>query len=195
MHCTMDDLVAVRDGEGSAWARRHLEDCAACGAELDALYQRVAQLKALPALRPPRDRWDVVRAELVAAQRRRRRMWSAMSLAAAAAVAGLIVFGPWSGGNTLHAELSQAKQRCSTLESALQQYDADGRVVNGRSAALAAQLEDQIAAVDGQLSQLSPATTGSRTPEAQLVDLWKQRANLMQQLYQVRVIRVSYVGL
>ena len=192
MHCTMDDLVAVRDGEGSTWARRHLEDCAACRAELDALYQRVAQLKALPALRPPRDRWDVVRAELLGTQQRRRRVWGAMSLAAAAAVAGLIVFGPWSAGNTLHAELSQAKQRCSTLESALQQYDADGRVVSGRSAALAAQLEDQIALVDGQLSQ---PRAGNRTPEAQLVNLWKQRANLMQQLYQVRVTRVSYVGL
>src|SRR5437899_1682132 len=98
MHCTMEDLVAVRDGEGSTGARRHLEDCAACRAELDALYQRVAQLKALPALRPPRDRWDVVRAELVATQRRRRRWWGTMSLAAAAAVAGLIVFRPWSGG-------------------------------------------------------------------------------------------------
>ena len=192
MHCTMDDLVAVRDGEGSTWARRHLEDCAACRADLDALYQRVAQLKALPALRPPRDRWDVVRGELLGTQQRRRRVWGTMSLAAAAAVAGLIVFRPWSGGNTLHAELSQAKQRCSTLESALQQYDADGRVVSGRSAALAAQLEDQIALVDGQLSQ-SPA--GNRTPEAQLVNLWNQRANLMQQLYQVRVTRVSYVGL
>ncbi len=192
MHCTMDDLVAVRDGEGSAWARRHLEDCAACRAELDALYQRVAQLKALPALRPPRDRWDVVRGELLGTQQRRRRVWGTMSLAAAAAVAGLIVFRPWSGGNTLHAELSQAKQRCSTLESALQQYDADGRVVSGRSAALAAQLEDQIALLDGQLSQ---PTAGNRTPEAQLVNLWKQRATLMQQLYQVRVTRVSYVGL
>jgi len=194
MHCTMDDLVAVRDGEGSAGVRRHLEDCAACRAELDALYQRVAQLKALPALRPPRDRWEVVRAEVVAAQRRRRGVWGTLSLAAAAALAALIVFGPWSGGNTLHAELSQAKQRCSKLESALQLYDADGRVVSGRSAALAAQLEDQIAAVDGQLSQLSPGG-GRRTPEAELVDLWNQRATLMQQLYQVRVTRVSYVGL
>src|SRR2546428_13582549 len=88
MHCTMDDLVAVRDGEGSTGARRHLEDCAACRAELDALYQRVAQLKALPALRPPRDRWDVVRAELVATQRRRRRWRGTTSLAAAAAAAG-----------------------------------------------------------------------------------------------------------
>src|SRR2546425_12869084 len=121
MHCTMDDLVAVRDGEGSAWARRHLEDCAACRTELEALYQRVAKLKALPALRPPRDRWDVVRAELVAARRRRRRMWSAMSLAAAAAVAGLIVLGPWRGGNTLHAKQSQANQRSPPLGAPLRQ--------------------------------------------------------------------------
>lgn len=194
MHCTLDDLLAVRDGEGSALARRHVEDCAACRAELDALHQRVAQLKALPALHPPRDRWAVVRAELVAARRRRRSVWGTMSLAAAAAVAGLVVFRPWSGGTTLHAELSQARKQCATLESALQQYDADGRVVTGRSAALAAQLEDQIALVDGRLSQLRPAS-GSGWPEAELVDLWKQRATLMQQLYQVRVTRVSYVGL
>src|SRR2546427_10557728 len=123
MHCTMEDLVAVRDGEGSTGARRHLEDCAACRAELDALYQRVAQLKALPALRPPRDRWDVVRAELAATQRRRRRRWGTMSLAAAAAVAGLIVFRPWSGGATVHAELSQAQHRCSPLGAARPQVD------------------------------------------------------------------------
>jgi hypothetical protein len=55
MHCTIEDLVALRDGEGSVWARRHVEVCAECQAERERLYQRVAQLKALPALRPPRD--------------------------------------------------------------------------------------------------------------------------------------------
>ena len=61
MHCTMDDLLALRAGEGSAWARQHAAGCAACRAELEALYQRVAQLKALPARGPARDRWPVVR--------------------------------------------------------------------------------------------------------------------------------------
>src|SRR5260370_26397615 len=143
----MDDLLGVRDGEGSARVRGHVEDCGGCRAELDALYQRVAQLKALPALRPPRDRWEAVRAEVVAAQRRRRSVWGTLSLAAAAALAGLIVFGPWSGGNTLHAELSQAKQRCSKLEPALQQYDADARGVGARTPAPAPPPQDQIAAV------------------------------------------------
>src|SRR3989442_13901079 len=103
MHCTMGAPGGVGDGEGSTGARQHLEDCAACRAELDALYQRVAQLKALPALRPPRDRWDVVRAELVATQRRRRRWRGTISLAAGAAVAGLVAFRPWSGGPALAA--------------------------------------------------------------------------------------------
>src|SRR3989449_5457300 len=57
MHCTMDDVLALAAGEGSAWARQHVAGCAACRAELEALYQRVARLKALPARRPARDRW------------------------------------------------------------------------------------------------------------------------------------------
>ena len=52
-HCTVEDLLALRDGEGSGAARRHLEGCDRCRAELDRLHQRVAALKALPALRPP----------------------------------------------------------------------------------------------------------------------------------------------
>src|SRR6266508_2963199 len=63
MHCTMEDLGALQAGEASVWARRHITTCAVCQVELEALYQRVAQLKALPALRPPRDRWPVVQAQ------------------------------------------------------------------------------------------------------------------------------------
>src|SRR5439155_164169 len=64
MHCTMEDLGALQAGEASVWARRHITTCAACQAELEGLYQRIAQLKALPALRPPRDRWPAVKSAL-----------------------------------------------------------------------------------------------------------------------------------
>src|SRR2546430_15302284 len=94
MHCTMEDLLALQAGEGTTWARRHLEACAACRADVEALYQRVARLKALPARRPARDRWPAVRAAALAERRRRRNRWGLWSLAAAAAVAGLLGLRP-----------------------------------------------------------------------------------------------------
>src|SRR5919198_3456314 len=95
MHCTMDDLLALQAGEASAWARSHAEACAVCRAELEALYQRIAQLKALPVRRPPRDRWPVVRETVLAGRKRRREHWGIWSIAAAAAVAGMLVFRPF----------------------------------------------------------------------------------------------------
>ena len=186
MHCTIEELLALRATEGSVWARQHVEACAACRAELESLYQRVAQLKALPALRAPRDRWPVVRAALLAGRERRRRVWSVGSLAAAAALAGVLLLHPW--GTDLEAQLVAAQQRSATLESTLQQVDGDGRVMTGREAALASALEDRIAVIDGQLAE-------RRAKEMAALNLWRQRADLMQQLVQVRVTRANYVGL
>ncbi len=193
MHCTMEDLVALRANEGSAWARRHLDACPICQGELEALYQRIARLKALPALAPSRDRWPAV-LEVVRADRKHlRRRWGWVSLAAAAGLAGIIVFRPGSGGR-LHAdELARAKRQSASLEATLQRYDPDGRVVNGLSAALAADLEDRIAVIDGELGRLDPVA--AQAPRAELVQLWQQRVNLMQQLVRVRITRAAYVGL
>jgi predicted anti-sigma-YlaC factor YlaD len=191
MHCTMDDLLALSDGEASVWARRHVEECAACRAELDGLYQRVAQLKALPALRPPRDRWGVVRDTIVAQRTQRRRRWAGYGLATAAAVVGLMVLGPMFGNIGIADELRQAKQQSARLESTLQDYDPESRVMSGREAEITARLEDQIAQVDGRLADLD----AQAAREAQLVDLWRQRVQLMEQLVQVRVTRAKYVGL
>src|SRR2546430_14973016 len=94
MHCTMDDLLALRANEGSAWARRHLDGCPACQTELEALYQRIARLKALPPLGPARDRWPAIRDAIVAERRRRVRRWSGVGLAAAAAVARPVALAP-----------------------------------------------------------------------------------------------------
>ena len=191
MHCTMDDLLALKDGEGSGFARRHMEGCAACRAELEALYQRVAQLKALPVLRPPRDRWSAVRQTIVAQRTVRRRRWTGYGLATAAALVGVMVIGPAFGNTGIAEELEQAKQRSAQLESTLQDYDPENRVMSGREAELTARLEDQIAQLDGRLAELNARVAR----EAQLVDLWRQRVDLMQRLVQVRVTRAKYVGL
>jgi len=193
MHCTMDDLLALRAGEGSVWARGHADGCTACRAELEALYQRVAQLKALPPRGPTRDRWPAVRDAALAARRRRRERWGVWTVAAAAAVAALIVFRPFWTGQVAAADLARVKQQSATLEQELERYDPDGRVTSGRAAALAAALEDRIAAIDGALTRLGPPETEARPDE--LVNLWQQRVDLMQQLVSVRVTRATYVGL
>ncbi|HEX4600125.1 MAG TPA: hypothetical protein VH116_01930 [Gemmatimonadales bacterium] len=188
IHCTMDDLLALQAGDAAVWARQHVDACAACRAELEALYQRVAQLKALPAFRPARDRWPAVRATILAERRRRRGRWGLWSLAAAAALAGLIVLRPIWTNRLDAAELERVKQQSATLEQALGRYDPDSRVTSGRAAVLAAALEDRIALIDGELAGL-----GAR--EDQNLNLWRQRVNLMERLMRVRVARAAYVGL
>jgi hypothetical protein len=190
MHCTMEDLGALQAGEASVWARRHITTCAVCQAELEALYQRVAQLKALPPLRPPRDRWPAIQAVLRAERSRRRRSWSAWtgSLALAATIAALLLMNPKPA--TLHAELTQVKQQSATLEDSLKQYDVDGRVLSGHAAALVAELEDRISILDGDLSQRE-----QRVQDAELVKLWQERVGLMRQLVNARATRARYVGL
>jgi hypothetical protein len=196
MHCTMEDLGALRAGEGSVWARRHIITCAGCQAELEALYQRVAQLRALPALRPPRDHWPAVRAAMQADRARTRRSWSTWGpLAAAALFAGILLVQPSIVGESgnLHAELIQAKQQSATLEDSLRQYKLDGCVLSGHAAAVVAELEDRISDIDGTLAMMAQDDAAQR--DAQLVQLWKERVGLMRELVTARATRARYVGL
>src|SRR5947208_6755495 len=189
----MDDLLALAAGEGSAWARQHAAGCAACRAELEALYQRVAQLKALPTRRPARDRWPAVRDAVLAERRRRRERWGVSGLAAAAVLAGLLVFRPFWTKPVEAADLARMKEQSATLEAELERYDPDARVTSGRTAALAAALEDRIAVIDGELAQVG--TSEAPVRRAELVKLWQERVDAMQQLMTVHVTRAAYVGL
>jgi hypothetical protein len=188
----MEELLALRANEGSVWGRQHLDACPVCRGELEALYQRVAQLKALPPISPARDRWPVIRDRVQGSRARGRRMWAARGLAAAALIAGVAVLRPFGGTSAYANELERAKQQSASLEAELQQYDPDSRVVSGRAASLAADLEDRIATVDGWLAQLNSVPAG---PDPQLVKLWRDRVNLMQQLVDVHVTNAAYVGL
>src|SRR5258708_40264179 len=134
MHGTMEDLGAVGAGEASVWARRHITTCAECQGELERLYQRVAQLKALPALRPPRDRWPLIQAVLRAERSKKRRTWGAWtgSLALAATIAGVLLLRPSGGaGGTPDAGLKQGEQQSRALGDSPQQYDVEGRGPTG----------------------------------------------------------------
>ena len=193
MHCTMDDLEALQAGEASVWARRHITTCETCQAELEQLYQRVAQLRALPALRPPRDRWPAVQAVLRAKRSRRRRTWGAWSgsLALAATIAAVLLMQP-SGLGVVHAELSQVKQQSATLEDSLTQLNVERSVLSGQEAARIAALEDRISLLDGTLAQ---QVEGAHQGDAELVRLWQERVGLMRELVNARATRARYVGL
>jgi len=193
MHCTIDELLAFKENEASAWARQHVETCPACRAELEVLYQRIAALKALPVRRPARDRWPAVRDTLRVEQRRQRRRWGAWSLSAAAGIALLLLIRPGPAGRVDAAELERVKQQSATLEAELERYDPDQRVTSGRTAALAAALEDRIAIIDGELAQVGMPEAPVRG--AELVKLWQERVDAMQQLMTVHVTRANYVGL
>jgi predicted anti-sigma-YlaC factor YlaD len=196
MHCTMNDLIALRDGEGSAQAQRHLDECEACRQEFDRLHQRVAGLRALAALRPPRDRWTTVR-ELIQSERagRRRRVAGWGSLAAAAAVAlvaaGMQLARVQGSSTASAADLEALIQQSQQLEGALRSYDPTSRVLNGRAASAVAELEDRIAVIDMGLAEAQDRSASRN----EMMDLWRQRIQLMDELVRVHVTRAAYVGL
>lgn len=194
IHCTTEDVIALKGGEGSAWARRHLSECPECRREFDALHQRVAQLRALPSLSPPRDRWPVIR-EHVLAERRQRRWararWAALAVAASVAVV-IAVRGVEDRGfeGTRGSDLQQLVSQSQQLEETLRALDPASRVLSGAAAGAVADLEDRIAAVDARLSG-APQTA----PRDEMADLWRRRVELMQGLVNVHANRVAYLGM
>ena len=203
-HLSMDLLLSLRERDsepGAAAAREHLKDCVHCQAELHRLDQRVARLKALPTLRPARDRWPETAARFRAERlRHRRRQAGLMALAAAASVV-LAVALPrpepegrphWAAlsGTT---EISQIKERSQALENALSDYNPEGRVLDGRTARIAQELEDEIARLDRQLevTELVP----EQTRDQELLRLWRERVGLLDALVDVHVTRASNAGL
>jgi hypothetical protein len=199
-HLSMDALLALREPgtePGTATAREHLNHCPQCQLELDRLHQRVARLKTLPSLRPGRDRWPETRAR-VRAERQRRRIraigLSGLGVAASLALVvatGRIASRPVSQPSA-H-ELQQVMVRSQALESALSEFNPEGRVLDGRTAQMAQELEDRIARVDRALeaTELSP----EQGDDQHLLSLWRERVGLLDALVDVHVTRASDAGL
>ncbi len=198
-HLTFEQLVALREPgaePGTQAARDHLEACEACRSEFDRLHQRIARLKALPSLRPTGDRWPQVRARFQAEQRARRlRRFGLVGLVAAASVAlavgTTVLFEPRPPATA--AELSETMARSRALEAAIDQYHPETRVLDGRTARIAQELEDRIAAVDRQLEMADLMDSVRR--QSQELNLWRERVGLLDALVDVHITRASNVGL
>lgn len=202
-HLPMETLLALREPgvePGTATARDHLSHCPHCQFELDRLHQRVARLKALPSLRPARDRFPETQARLLADRRRRRNQLIGFSGLAAAASLALAVASPrllpsHSAPMAPRSaeELQRVMTRSQALESALTQINPEGRVIDGRTAQMAEELEDRIARVDRALeaTELAP----QQPDDQDLLQLWRERVGLLDALVDVHVTRASDAGL
>ncbi len=190
-HGTIEELLALRDGEGSAWTREHVTACAACAAELERLEQVRSQLKALPSFAPPRDRWPVVEQAARWERRRRRVSWSTGLVAAAAVVVLSFMVFRHAGQTPQDAALKQAMAESAAMEQVFRSLQPDQRALTGKTAGVVADLEDRLAQVDAQLNDPS----AQRTDPGRVAELWKQRAGLLSALVDVHETRATYAGL
>jgi len=192
-HGTTEELLAVRDGEGTAWAKAHAAACDACGAELYRLEQVRSRLRALPVFNPPRDRWQVI-AERAWRERRQRRFSGGVGLAAAAALAGLLLVAvQGTRPDALEAQtiLRTAMARSQAMEQVLKGVDPDARALTGVTAGVVVDLQRRLEALDSELGDPSERGNDSHR-QAQL---WNERAGLLSALVDVHTTRVAYAGL
>jgi len=192
IHCTMDELLAIRDGQGSQGALRHLDECDECCDELELLHQRVAALRALPSLRPPRDRWSEVRDEVLAQRARTRRRFGGWLTAAAAASVALAI---GLGGLVTPAAqepdpLAELVSEAQMLERAFRTMRPETRVLTGRIAGAVAALEDRLQLLDVRFEQARM----QRLSREKVIVLWQERVDLMDALVNVHARPVILIG-
>lgn len=192
-HAVMEELLAVRDGEGTVWAKDHAEKCEVCAAELFRLEQVRAQLKALPALTPPRGRWSLIAAQ-VKDERRARRVRGVTGVMAAAGLAALVLIAvrPAGGDKTSEAvALDRAMARSQALEQTLNALSPETRALPGDAAAAVAELEDRLARIDARLAD----PTAWQGNPGRAAELWQERSGVLSALVDVHVTRVAQAGL
>ncbi|HEX6433805.1 MAG TPA: hypothetical protein VFZ87_06170 [Gemmatimonadales bacterium] len=197
-HPSLEILLSLREPgaePGTSTAREHVSQCPQCRTELDRLHQRVARLKALPPLRPGRDRWPETAARLRAERRRRQtRLIGLSGLAVAASLALVLATDPKPQPlDTTTTQLSEAMVQSQALENALSAYNPEGRVLDGRTARMAQELEDRIARVDRALE--ATELLRRQAQDQELLRLWRERVGLLDALVDVHLTRASNAGL
>jgi hypothetical protein len=200
-HLTMEQLLALREPglePGVQGWRDHAEACELCRAELERMDQRVARIRALPALRPARNRFAEIQAQYRRSRVRRRLLVLSLGgLALAATVALAVVFVPQGGAGPAAVQLSEQQElddiiaRSRQLEGVIEDYNPERRVTDGRTAVVAASLEDRLARVDRQLQMVDLMDQRVRPQEA--LRLWRERVGLLDALVDVHTTGATYV--
>lgn len=188
MHPKLDDLLALRDGDGSAAVAGHVERCPRCADELAGLRAAAAALRSLPALGPDADHWPEIRRRVVARRRARTLRLGAAAAAVAVVVTAVVMTRstaptavPGPPGASARFAVDELAAASRGLEAVLRDPALQGQVLSPRRAAVIIDLEDRIAAVD-----LALADHSSGEPAATDVALWSHRVELLDALVAAR---------
>lgn len=195
IHPTLEELLAVRDGEGLTEIAAHVESCETCQHTVDEARCLRQRLRELPSEEPPAGGWESLRSRMQA--RRQSLLLARCGWAAAAAMVLFTTTVAIRGGIEAWEEAKLARQleslvaESQRLEGELHSVEADGRVMSGRTAYAIADLQGRIEELDARLG----TARRERKPTQEVVELWQQRVSLLDDLASVQSARVAYVGI
>jgi hypothetical protein len=183
-HLTLEELLALQEGEELGDLARHLDQCPLCALQRRSLERRQEQLRALPVLQPSEDRWPAIRARVVAARRRRtlaaRGALAAAVLAFAVAAPAILHHKAPTPAEPLN-EMADLVRRSQWLEEKLRALP-EPDVLDVGSADAIVQLEDQIALVDQCIGEVGADSESGQ----ELAVLWQTRIALLETLTNLR---------
>lgn len=212
MHASLEQLISLRDEEPVALeVQEHVRGCELCARILNELAAVPEGLSHLADPLPPAGAWERIS---VAGHKRSipvRRWLPAASVGlVASVVAVLVLLNPAlrmqspavappttvigaTGSAAAPADIGLLQAQSQYLERAVLDLNghADSMPVSSDTATTVAALEDRIAMVDYAIGRA--ATRGSNNPD--LVQLWKQRVDLLQSLAAVRYAQVADRGI
>ncbi len=195
-HLSMDELLVLRDGEGGASSRSHVEECDECRRELERLFQIQARLRAMPTFTSPRDIWPRIARSVQRRRFGRRLNYGAIGLAAAAALAAVVILRgrvAEESAQPADAWVTEATSpdmgpiilRSRQLESILQTYRPAQRVYDAPTALAVSVLEDRILLLDHMLSESRIAGANRGV----MVGLWDERVATLETLVGLQAVQ------
>lgn len=205
MHARLDELLSLRDGAPvDARVRAHVDECAACAADLSRTELLQARLRALPPVRDQdHDGWAEVQSRLVAAHVKGRLAARVAPFAAAASVVALALFAAlrWTDAPTPApaqsrplivletGSLDALRTRSQELEALLAALPERPAVARAGTSVPIESLEADVQWLDHQLSLADASGESPRTER-----LWRDRVEVMSSLVQLRYVEAQQVS-
>lgn len=190
MHPKLDELLALRDGDGAADTVRHVQRCEICRTELEGLRAMAGALEELSPLEPPSDAWTGIRRRIISRRRRSTRVRLALIAASVLAVATVTMVARFGavGGDPRQPGIDETRlaveylsDASRELERVLRDPSLQSPVLSPGRAAMIVELEDRIALVDIALAEHTDRDSFERE-----VVLWSDRVELLDALVTAR---------